>query len=455
MGSTLLSLAAVLVLVLLNGYFVAIEFALVGVRRTRIEQLAQEGSARARSVLRALPHLDLYIAGAQVGITLASLALGYLAEPAVSALLEPVLSPVLPPSGVFSLHTVSLVLSFATATVLHIVLGEQVPKTIAIQRAEATAMWLTGPTTLFIKIFRPAVWFIGALTNLTLKALRLPSTGHHHAVHSVEELELLVRSTREAGLLHEQQERMVAGVFEFPDRQASQVMTPRTEIEAIPLSVSLEELERRAGESAHSRLPIYDGDLDHIVGVVHVKDVLRAAVLRDADRSAPFDLRATMRKVLFVPETLPLDRLMAELRRHKLHLAVVTDEFGGTSGLVTFEDLLEEIVGDVADEFDTVDESVEERPDGSVVLDGLLSVDEVNERFGLGIEEPYYDSIGGHVFGWLQRAAEPGDVLALPDGRRLEVLEVRNRRIARLLLLPAPAPGASDAADGSSGSAMG
>lgn len=441
MSSTLLSLVAVFTLVLLNGYFVAIEFALVGVRRTRIEQLAQEGSARARGVLRALPHLDLYIAGAQVGITLASLALGYLAEPAVSALLEPVLSPVLPPG---SLHAVSLVLSFAIATVLHIVLGEQVPKTIAIQRAEATAMWLTGPTTLFIRVFRPLVWFIGALTNLALRVLRLPSTGHHHAVHSVEELELLVRSTREAGLLAEQQERMVAGVFEFPDRQAIQVMTPRTEVEAIPLGVSLGELERRAGESAHSRLPVYDGDLDHIVGVVHVKDVLRATVRasaagpegrRDGEaRGVPFDLRATMRPVVFVPETLPLDRLMAELRRRKLHLAVVTDEFGGTSGLVTFEDLLEEIVGDVADEFDEGDESVAPQPDGSVILDGLLSVDEVNERFGLEIEEPYYDSIGGHVFGQIEREALPGDEIALADGRRLRVLEVRNRRIARLLL---------------------
>ena len=437
--STSLSLLAVLVLVLLNGYFVAIEFALVGVRRTRLEQLAQEGSARAKGVLRALPHLDLYIAGAQVGITLASLALGYLAEPAVSALLEPVLSPLLPPEGVVSLHAVSLVLSFAIATVLHIVLGEQVPKTIAIQRAEATAMWLTGPTTVFIRVFRPLVWFIGALTNLALKALGLPSTGHQHAVHSVEELGLLVRSSREAGVLVEQQEYMAAGVFEFQERQASQVMTPRTEIEAVPIGVSLDELTRLASEGSHSRLPIFDGDLDHLVGVVHVKDVIR--LLHQKVDPATFELRAIMRRVLYVAETLPLDRLMAELRRARVHLAVVVDEFGGTAGLVTFEDLLEEIVGDVADEFDLEHEAVVVRPDGVVELDGLLSVGEVNERFGLGVEEPYYDTIGGHVFGRLGRPPEVGDAIALADGRRLEVAELDERRIARLLLLPLYHPG--------------
>lgn len=437
--STPVSLLLVFLLVLANGFFVAAEFALVSVRRTRIDQLVTEGKPRARGVQKALGHLDTYIAATQLGITMASLALGFIGEPALAHLIDPLTSRFLPETGAtITAHGLAVIIAFSIATALHIVFGELAPKSIALQRPEATSLWVTAPLNVFLTLFRPFITVLNGIGNAVVRLLGFEPVGEHASVHSVEELELIVRSSREAGVVDAQQEYMVAGVFEFPDSHAREIMTPRTEIEAVPVTVSLGELARHASEGSHSRLPIYDGDLDHIVGVVHVKDVLRALRLQDlSDDAAPFDVRSIMRKVVFVAESLPLDRLMAQLRNARLHLAVVVDEFGGTAGLVTFEDLLEEIVGDVADEFDTGREQFEEHPDGRIEMDGLLSVDDVNALFGPGIQEEFYDTIGGHVFGLLQRPPEVGDEVPVPDGRILRVTALDERRIARLVLLPA------------------
>jgi CBS domain containing-hemolysin-like protein len=440
--SIVLSLAAVVVLVLLNGFFVAAEFALVSVRKTRIDQLVNEGSGRARVVQRALTHLDTYIAATQLGITMASLALGFVAEPAIARILDPLFQriPFLHgDAAVVSSHTVALVISFAVATALHIIFGELAPKSIALQRSEATSLWVAAPLNIFLAIFRPFIYALNGVGNAVVRLIGLQPAGEHGAVHSVEELELLVHSSREAGFLEEQQERMVAGVFDFSERQASRVMTPRTEIEAVPVTISLAELAHRAATGRHSRLPVYEEDLDHIAGVVHAKDVLR--VLEEgASRTGPFDLRRIVRRVPYVPESLPLDELMAELRLRGAQVAVVVDEFGGTAGLVTLEDLLEEIVGEVQDEFDPAREAVELHPDGSALVDGLLPIEEVDERFGLGIEEPFYDTLGGYVFGQLGREPTLGDELTLPNGQRLRVEELDGLRVARVRLLPAGAP---------------
>lgn len=436
MLATSLSLLAVVVLVLLNGFFVAAEFALVSVRSSRIDQLVIEGSARARRVQRALTHLDTYIAATQLGITMASLALGFIGEPAIAGLLEPLFASILPPEGAFlTAHGVALVIAFSIATALHIVIGELAPKSIALQRAEGTALWVTGPLDLFLTLFRPFIAGLNGIGNGLVRLIGLEPVGGHGAVHSVEELELLIHSTREAGLLVEQQERMVAGVFDFGERHASQVMTPRTEIDAVPATITLPQLAQRAAAGTHSRLPVYDGDLDHIVGVIHVKDVLRT--LERGTPAATFELRTILRRVPFAPETLPLDRLMAELRRQRAHLAVVVDEFGGTGGIVTLEDLLEEIVGDVADEFDPGREAIEQLPDGSYALDGLLAIDELDTRFALGVEEPFYDTLGGYIFGQLQRAPRVGDSVPVADGRELRVAELDGLRVARVVLVPA------------------
>jgi CBS domain containing-hemolysin-like protein len=442
--STSLSLLAVAVLVLLNGFFVAAEFALVSVRKSRIDQLVLQGSARARVVQRAIGHLDTYIAATQLGITMASLALGFVAEPSIARLLEPLFAPFLPHEGAWlTAHGVALTISFAIATGLHIVFGELAPKSIALQRPDATALWVTAPLNLFLTLFRPAIVALNGVGNAVVRLIGLEPAGEHAMVHSVEELELLVHSSREAGFLEEQQERMVEGVFDFDKRQAGRVMTPRTELDAVPVTIGLAELAALADEASHSRLPVYEEDLDHILGVVHAKDVLHL-LRRPPAAGAPFDVRALLRPVPFVPESLPLDELMAELRRRRTHLAVAIDEFGGTAGIVTLEDLLEEIVGEVADEFDPPQAPVEPRADGSMVLDGLLAIDEVEERFALGVAEPYYDTLGGYVFGRLGRAPQVGDEVELPDGRRLRVTELDALRVARVLLLPADAAASAD-----------
>jgi putative hemolysin len=441
-------------LVLLNGFFVAAEFALVSVRRTRIEHLANEGNSRARGVSRALEHLDTYIAATQLGITMASLGLGFVAEPTIAALLDPLFAriPFLQgPGAVISSHTVALIISFAIATVLHIVFGELAPKSIALQRPEITSLWVTAPLNVFLAIFRYPIALLNGIGNGVVRLIGLQPAGGHAAVHSVEELELLIHSTREAGLLEEQQEHMVAGVFEFGERRASRVMTPRTELSAVPVTISLADLVDQAANGSHSRLVIFENDLDHVLGVVHAKDVLRTIqyhleAVAKKEEVPEFEIRDILRKVPYFPESLPLDELMAELRRQKAQVAVMVDEFGGTAGIVTLEDLLEEIVGDVSDEFDVGGETVVEQPDGSYLVDGLMAVEEVDDRFALGIEEPFYDTIGGYVFGQLGRAAAVDDEVQAPSGRWLRVAELDGLRVARVSILPLHA--AEPVADG-------
>jgi magnesium and cobalt exporter, CNNM family len=449
-GSIVVRLVAVFGLVLLNGFFVAAEFALVSVRRTRVEQLVASGSARARMVQDALTHLDLYIAATQLGITMVSLALGAFGDTAISPIFEPIFARFLPNEGAWlTSHVVSFVFSFAITTVLAIVFGELVPKNLALQRTEQAALWLTGPLNIFLRIFKPIVLVLRGLGNLVLRGLGLQPTLEHSAVHSVDELELLVHSTREAGLLEVQQEQMVAGVFDFGEHRASRVMTPRTELHAVPVTIGLDELTAEAAEGRHSRLVVYEGDLDHILGVVHAKDVLRTLAGRlhvatgDGAGLPPFDAREILRQVPFFPESLPLDELMAELRRQGAQVAVMVDEFGGTAGIVTLEDLLEEIVGEVQDEFDPTQETVVPQPDGNYLVDGLMAIEEVDERFGLNIEEPYYETIGGYVFGQLGRAAIVGDEVTAPSGHRLRVAELDGLRVARVLLLPQETSGAA------------
>lgn len=435
--ATGLGLIAVLALVLLNGFFVAAEFALVSVRRSRVAQLANEGDKRARRVQQALGHLDTYIAATQLGITMASLALGFIGEAAIAPLLEPLLGAVLPHGhdALLTAEGIALTLAFVIATALHIVIGELAPKSIALQRTDVTALWVTGPLNLFITLFRPFIVALNGLGNAVVRALGLEPAGEHAAVHSVEELALLVHATREAGLLEEEQERMVAGVFDVGTRRVSRVMTPRTELDTVEVTLPWPEVVRHVTQSRHQRLPVYAQDPDHILGLLYAKDVLR--VLADPrPRGGPVDLRTLLRPVPFVPESLPLDDLLVTLRRERVQAAIVLDEFGGTAGLVTLEDVLEEIVGEVR-EADTPGASVEILPDGSLMLDGLLSLEDVNERMDLGIADPFYDTLGGYVLGQLGRAPLVGDEVALPDGRHLRIVELDGQRVARVRLAPA------------------
>ena len=432
--ATLWQLFFVALLIAANGFFVAAEFALVTVRRTRVEQLVSEGSRAARSVKTALDNIDRYIAAAQLGITMASLALGWVAEPALAHLVEPLffwLPGVLPQ---LSAHAAAITIAFALITLLHIILGEQVPKMAALQRAEAAALLVARPLGFFLWLFGPFIQLLSWITSWLIRALGLQPTSVHELAHSEEELQMLVKASHESGILQESEEEMLYKVFAFADKEAHQVMVPRTEIVAVPAEMTLREfVDFIAEEHLHTRFPVYEGTPDSIVGIVHLKDGIVAAATGELDQQ----VRSVMRPVLVVPETIHIDELLKQLRRRRMHMAVLVDEYGGTAGLATMEDLLEEIVGEIRDEFDEEEPGLADRHDGTWSVDGMMSIDEFNARFGQGIQDENYDTIAGYVLGQLGRVAEVGDEVSI-DGLVLRVEEMDGLRIASLRVMPAP-----------------
>lgn len=446
-GATLtivLKLGLVLILVLINGFFVAAEFSLVSVRPTRIDQLVARGNPLARTVRRAMNDPNRFISAAQMGITMASLALGWVGEPAVAQLVAPILAWLPNPWSWVSAHAVAIVISYVLITMLHIILGEQVPKMIAIQRAEATILLTAQPTQLMAVIFRPAIALVYWSTEFLLRPLGITHREEHVNSFSVDELRMLIAASRQRGDLEAGEEAIMQRVFGFADLTADQVMVPRTEMVALPVTAALEEALEVAARSRHARLPVYRDTLDDIVGIFHTKDLFQwLAHGGGAEKSRQFSVPRLMRPALTVPESITADALLAELRRRKTHLAIVIDEYGGTAGLVALEDLAERLVGDVSDEFEHAVSPVEELPDGSALVDGLLPIDEINQRFGLNIEDEYNNTIAGHVFSLLGRKPEVDDRVNVGD--RTFVVEILDGlRIAKLRLL-APEERSADA----------
>ncbi len=425
----LLSLFAVLLLIVLNGFFVAAEFALVSVRKTRIEELAHQGDRRAQRVYRALSHLDIYIAATQLGITMASLALGSVGEAALTPLLQP-LFHFLPVAGaLFTSHGVAVALAFITVTSLHIVFGELAPKSVALQRPENTTMWVTAPLDLFMRLFRPFIYVLNTVGNGVVRLIGLQPVPEHASVHSVEELELLVHSSREAGIIAEQEERMVAGVFDFGDTVVRKVMTARLDIIAVEVSTPPEELIRVVMETGHSRLPVFEDNLDNILGIIHVKDVLKDML--DGKLDCP--LKELLRPPFFVPENKRASYLLAEMRRSKSQMAVVRDEYGVVSGVVTIEDLLEEIVGDILDEYDVEENLMTEIDPRLWLVDGGMLLEELNERLDLSLPTDEADTIGGYLFGLLGHQPVTGESAAA-QGISFSVEETDGRRVTKVRL---------------------
>lgn len=420
----LLGLSSILILVLTAGFFVAAEYSLVSVRKTRIEQLVSEGNIGAGRVKHALEHLDRYIAAVQIGITLATLGLGALGEPVLADLLEPYLKAIMSPIEIYVTSAgVAVAVAFLIVTVLEIVLGEIVPKIFARRRAEGTVLVLIRPLELFVFIFRPLIWLVTFLSNIVLRLMRLNLNDEHGSVYSIEELEMLVVSSRKAGVLDRNEEVILRRVFDFGDLKTREVMRPRTEIEAIPLEATLPEVVKAVSEYRYSRLPVYDGDLDHIVGVLHVKDLflLLAGAYRtqlagdngsinQQPANGAFNMSTLMRPIVAVPETLDVGELLNLMRVDRRQMVVAIDEYGGTAGIVTLEDVVEEIVGEVRDEFEPLGihaENIVVTPNGTLV-NGLTSIDDVNDALGLNIESEA-DTIGGYVFEVLGRKPELGD----------------------------------------------
>lgn len=438
-SSIVLKFVAVLVLIGINAYFVATEFALVAVRRTRIEQRVRGGDKRARHVQHALDHPDDFISAAQLGITVASIGIGYIAESSVLQLILPYVQRVhvqipLIPNAVITGHIIATFITLLFVTFLHVVIGEQVPKMIAIQKAEPIALWTTRPTQLVERIFRPLIKLMSGTATAVIKMMGLKPTGVHSVAHSPDEIRMLVEQSQEEGAIEAEQEQMIHSVFDFPEIMAREVMTPRPDIIALEANATLDEVTTLLIEEGHSRIPVYEDDLDNIIGVLLVKDLLPYLV---GSAGEGFVLRDILREPFFVPDTKRVNELLAELRTRNVHLAIILDEFGGTEGLVTLEDLLEEIVGEIYDEYDQPEPDFTVTPEGDVLIDGGASIDEVNERFGMDLSSADYDTIGGFIFGALGRVPQAGDTVHVQGSGDLRVEGIEDRRITSVRLVPA------------------
>ena len=405
----------ILVLVIINGIFVAAEFAIIGVRDTQMEQMADEGNPIASNVLKVLeirPQLDHYIATAQLGITLASLGLAMYGEPAIGHFVEPYLETL----GGFTpttAATISYIVALSLLTYLHVVIGEMIPKALALSDASTMALRLDPLMRLTGGILNYPVRVLNGIGNLLLRLLRIPPAHAEGRLVAAEELELIVAESVEGGLIQDDEEEFIRNIFDFSERTVGQVMTPRRRMQALDVRWPQDELIRIVTQSHHSRFPIYEGDLDHIVGILHLKDLLRLTLRPNG----PFDLRLILRTAPSVPEDFRVDRLLAAFKKQKLHMAVVRDEFGGLAGVVTLEDLVEEVVGEVRDEFDQEREPRVELGPGVLEVSGEYPLDDLAEEVFLGEadELPDVETVGGLIVAQLGRPPLNGDVVTLRD----------------------------------------
>jgi CBS domain containing-hemolysin-like protein len=432
-----LRLAGVLVLVALNGFFVAAEFALVGSRRTRLEQLASSGNSAAALGRRMQDDLDRYIAAAQLGITLASLALGWIGESTIAALVDPPIEALMTwllgnlalAEGMASAisHAVGIAVSFFIITSLHIVLGEQAPKVFAIRAPESTALFIARPLMIFNRMFGLIIRFLDWATEMVLRLFGIREAGGHTKVHSADELRLLVEESGEAGVLDEEEQEMLINVFAFADRPAYQAMLPRTEVVTIDHQATIREFLDRFAETGHTRFPVLGpGGVDDIRGIISAKELLVALRNNATDLDQP--ITPLIRPAFFTPESKRIGDLLQELRSKHIRMAILIDEYGGMAGVVTMEDLIEEIVGELDDELEHDEQELKTIDDRTSVVEGQIRVEDVNEELHLDIPQGDYETLAGFILERLGRLPSPGDTVNY-DGIRLTVMEMQGPRI--------------------------
>jgi magnesium and cobalt exporter, CNNM family len=410
-------LIAVGVLILLNAFFVAAEYGLVTARRTRILELHHEGDRRARDVLRITGNPPRFIAAMQLGVTLTSLGIGALGEHALTKAFDPVMAT-----------AIAIALAYLILTFFHVVLGELVPKGVALGHSERTALAVSAPVRAFFAIARPLIWILQRSTEVVLRWLGLQPPGADDDVLSEAELRMLVSRSTQHGEIEQQEQEMLYKVFDFADKEAADVMVPRPEVVALSIDLPPEQALEAVMEAPFTRYPVYRGNLDDVVGVLHVRDLFHA--LRDRGMEQ-VQIEDIVRPAHIVPETKDLAALLTEFRRTNQHMAVVVDEYGEVEGIVTLEDLLEEIVGEIEDEFDLPDESIEQIDDDTIKIDGTFPIDDFNERFHTDLPAEDYHTVAGFVFGLLGRQPEVGDDVS-HDGMRFDVLEVDGSRIGKI-----------------------
>lgn len=418
-------------LVGINGIFVAAEFSIVKVRKTRLAELADNGSRSAQTALDVAGKLDAYLSACQLGITLASLGLGWLGESAIASLIEPLFAGLGGNSMLYA-HTVAVAIAFLLITFLHIVLGELVPKSLAIQKSETTALLLSGFLKTFYWVCYPAIWALNGIANSILRVMKIAPANESDLSHSEEELRMLVDASQKHGYLDKMEGKLLDNVFEFSDRIASEVMIPRQDMVCIFIEDSFEDIIELVKEHGHSRYLLCDDDKDNVLGMVHWRDIIRLQ-----EQAGPKDIMQIKRDILAVPEGMPISHLVQRMRNERTHMAVVVDEFGGSAGLVTLEDMLEELVGEIYDEFESEELTIEKIDEDEYILNGRILLEEVSELLGILLEEDTVSTIGGYVFNRIGRKPVKGDAVYY-DGYCFEVTEVLNFRITKVKVMKNP-----------------
>ena len=431
-GSIGLRFLAVVILVVANAFFVAAEFALVSARRTRIEAMVRQGDRKAKAVRAAQQDLYRQLSAAQLGITVASVLLGFVAEDTVAYFFREWLASLPTWLAFLGRAGVASVIALSLISFLHVVFGEQAPKAVAITHPEAVSRWVATPLLIFSWITRPATGLLNSSANVLIRLMGIKGASPElERIHSPEEIRMLVEQSEEGGSLQQEDARLLEGVFEFSEKTAQDVMTPRTQMAALSADLTVEEAADQVAIYGRSRYPVYTDSLDEIIGVVHAKDILAALRARPGQT-----VRIIMRPPLFVPGTREVEDVLADMKRLKTHLAIVLDEYGGTAGLVTMEDLLEEIVGPIYDEYDPQDGIGP--TEGAPRLDGSMTISEFNSQFGAALDDTDYTTIGGYIFGQLGRLPRPGDRVSVGPFT-FEVVEMEGRRV-KTIRLHAPKP---------------
>ncbi|WP_404454892.1 hemolysin family protein [Oceanobacillus kapialis] len=422
---TSMKLAAVALLILLTAFFVASEFAIVKVRKSKMEANANAGDKKAKNALKLVNNLDYYLSACQLGITITALGLGWLGEPTLEVLLLPMLESLGLPNSLT--HVFSFLIAFFIITFLHVVLGELAPKTLAIQRAEAITLLLSKPLILYSKLMYPLIWLLNGSANIFVRMLGYKTVKESDEVHSEDELRHILNESYEKGEINQTEYEYVDRIFEFDNRTAKEIMVPRVEVAVIDIDDPIEESLDFLKQERYTRFPVIQEDKDHIIGILHIKQIF------NTDWTTLETLEPYVHPVIKVFENIPIRDLLVRMQKENTHMVVLTDEYGGTSGIVTAEDIIEEIVGDIRDEFDAEEEhEITENADGSYTIDGKTSISDINNYFGIELKNGDVDTMSGWVFNQEMEPVE-GTVIQL-DNLYFEVIEIEDVHVEKIKL---------------------
>ncbi|RED64160.1 hemolysin family protein [Cohnella lupini] len=417
-------LVLIFALVFLNGFFVAAEFAMVKARGSRIDTMVQEGHKKAKVASHLMDHLDAYLSACQLGITLTSLGLGWIGEPTIARLLEPAFTAMNLSDNL--VHPLSFIIGFTFITMIHIVFGELAPKSVAIRKAEMVTLWTATPLIYFRKVMSPFIWVLNGMAGLVMKPFGIDTSEVSSSAHTEEEIRILVKESHKSGLIDKTELTLMDNIFEFAETNAREIMIPRTEMSCLYGNLSFEENKSIALREMHTRYPVCEKDKDNIIGFVHIKDLLKVP-----DNSI-HDIRDLMRPMTTVPESMPISTLLKLMQKRKSQIAILIDEYGGTSGLVTLEDIMEEIVGEIQDEFDEERPDVEKRDDNTYSINGMMLIEEVNSFFGLDISTDDYDTIGGWIYSQIENPPKKNQYVVSEEGFKFTIEETDHLRISRI-----------------------